>query len=85
MALARAMATSALEGVGDPSLGEWHEEGRSAYHIRRRLTPEERALAGNLDVRDIRGSDEERERFATLFREAPQLRQALRQFMSKGT
>jgi hypothetical protein len=65
------MAERALEGVGDPSLGEWRERGGRAVHLRRRLTDEER---GELGVRDIRGTPEEAERMAALLRDAPQLR-----------
>lgn len=76
MALAREMALGALKGAGDAALGEWHEQG-SAYHIRRRLTADELRLAGNLTVRDIRGTPEERKRFALLFADVPYLRRAL--------
>jgi len=69
------MAERALQGVGDPALGEWREDGnRGVVHIRRRLSAEERASAGNLGVRDIRGSNEERARLRALFRDAPHLR-----------
>lgn len=74
-ATAWAMAERALNGVGDPLLGEWRERGnRGIVHVRRRLTDGERALAGGLGVRDVRGTEEERERLAALLREAPQLR-----------
>lgn len=68
------MAEVALRDVGDPSLGEWREPGRRAMHIRRRLTDAERALAGGLNVRDIRGTNEERQRFSRLLLDAPHLR-----------
>ena len=76
MRLAEQMALAALEGVGDASLGEWRERG-SAFHIRRRLTDEERKLAGNLQVRDIRGTPEEQKRFAMLFADVPYLKACL--------
>lgn len=84
MALARPMAIAALEGVGDPALGEWHEQA-TAYHIRRRLSDAERALAGGLAVHDIRGTQEERRRFALLFADVPYLKAVLRsQGLYKG-
>lgn len=76
--MAWAMAERALQGVGDVALGEWRERGRSGVvHLRRRLTDAERAAAGGLGVRDIRGSDEERDRLAALLRDVPQLRGVL--------
>lgn len=76
--LAWRMAERALKGVGDPSLGEWRETGRTGImHLRRRLSDQERKIAGDLQVRDIRGSDEERRRLARLLRDAPYLRPLL--------
>ncbi len=76
-----ALAGRALEGVGDPSLGEWREAGSpgsGVVHIRRRLTDaERRASRGALRVRDIRGSEEERRRLSDLLRDAPYLRGVL--------
>lgn len=67
-----------LQGVGDPSLGEWREHGSpgsGVVHIRRRLTDAERAASrGALTVRDIRGSTEEKQRLARLLADAPHLR-----------
>lgn len=77
MALARTMAYAALEGRGDASLGEWTEPG-VAFHLRRRLSADEVRLAGNITVRDIRGTAEERKRFALLFHDAPHLRRLFR-------
>jgi hypothetical protein len=70
------MAERALEGVGDPALGEWRERGHNGVvHIRRRLTDaERRASRGAQEVRDIRGTPEESQRFARLLSEAPHLR-----------
>ena len=49
----QALARSALEGVGDVSLGEWYERGtRGILHHRRRLNYHEQLSVG--DVRDIR-------------------------------
>ena len=73
-ALAREMAERALTGVGDLKAGEWRHDRPQAYHLRRRLSAEELQLAGGLSVRDIRGSPEERKRFALLFADAPRLR-----------
>jgi hypothetical protein len=73
-----AMAERALLGVGDPLLGEWRERGqRGVMHVRRRLSDAERAMAGGLEVRDIRGTDEERDRIRALLRDAPHLRAVL--------
>lgn len=65
------IATRALDGVGDASLGEWIEdgsEGSGVVHVRRRLSTRE---AGNhgLVVRDIRWTEEERRRLAVVGRE----------------
>jgi hypothetical protein len=63
----------ALNGVGDLALGQWVEDGdRGVAHVRRRLSAEEVRATG-IVVRDIRGTDEERERLATLLAEAPHL------------
>ena len=48
-------ALTALDGVGDRT-HEWHEWTGYAYHIRRRLTPDEAERVGM--VRDIRGTPE---------------------------
>ena len=69
---------AALEGVGDASLGEWEERGETAYHVRRRLTPEEQAPIG--DACDIRGSAEGQERLSRLWR---YLHPAVRVFASE--
>jgi hypothetical protein len=83
-AIAWAMAARALRGVGDPQLGEWSERGRDGVmHVRRRLTDRERRLARRplgvdlLQVRDIRGTDEERQRLRRLLKDAPELRPIL--------
>lgn len=39
---------------------QWEQDRPGAYHVRRRLTPEEQALVG--DAIDIRGTDEARQR-----------------------
>jgi len=70
-ASARALATLALKGVGDASLGEWWEHGK-AMHLRRRLSRREAVLVNQ--VRDIRGTPEESERLAVLLADAPYLR-----------
>jgi hypothetical protein len=70
--LARRLAHAALEGVGDSSLGEWGEQGESAYHVRRRLSVPEQIQA-RLAMRDIRGTDEARERVNALLLHVPQL------------
>lgn len=68
-----AMADRALDGRGDASLGEWREHGK-AFHIRRRLTLDECALANNLAVCDVRGTAAGRKRLADLFSSQPRLR-----------
>ena len=55
-----ARALKALEGVGDRQ-HEWHEWTGFAYHIRRRLTPEE--VQWPEEVRDIRGTPEASARY----------------------
>lgn len=72
------MAERALEGVGDPSLGEWRERGIKACHIRRRLSDAERDALGGLGVTDVRGTVEERRRIAAVLRDAPHLRGVVR-------
>lgn len=49
-------ALRALEGVGSTLLGEWHDDRPRAYHIRRRLTPQEADKVG--PVLDLRGTSE---------------------------
>lgn len=56
----RALALAWLAGVGDRSQ-EWHEWSGYAYHVRRRLTPEEQLAVG--DVMDLRGTLEGLARF----------------------
>lgn len=68
--MAWTLARSALTGAGDATLGEWRERSKKAVHLRRRLSVEEQ---GAMTVRDIRGTEEERARFAILLREAPHL------------
>ena len=46
----------ALEGIGDATLGEYHEWSGRAYHLRRRLSVDEAALIG--PVVDVRGTPE---------------------------
>jgi hypothetical protein len=53
----RVIARNLLLGVGDPGLGEWEELGERAFHVRRRLTPEEARPAV-----DIRRNPEARQR-----------------------
>lgn len=78
-AVAWAMAEQELRGLGDASAGEWRERGEhSTVHLRRRLSDAERAAAGGLGVRDIRGMPEERARLLRLLREVPQVAPYLR-------
>jgi hypothetical protein len=44
-----------LDGVGDATLGEWRQFSGFAFHLRRRLTPEEESRVGPVvDVRRTR-------------------------------
>lgn len=52
------IADQELRGVGDATLGEWHEVGDIAVHLRRRLTDKEMQFAGIDTVVDVRGTDE---------------------------
>jgi hypothetical protein len=63
-----ARALKALDGVGDRT-HEWHEWTGFAYHIRRRLTPEEARGPG--DVRDIRGTPEAAARYRRMAQVLP--------------
>lgn len=51
----RRLALEALHGVGVRGL-QWEHDRPRAYHIRRRLTPEEQLMVG--DVKDLRGTEE---------------------------
>lgn len=57
-------AAAALDGLGDPALGEWHEWSGRAYHIRRRLTSVEQERVG--PVVDIRRTSEAKRRATAL-------------------
>lgn len=70
--IARLLALRALEGVGDESIGQWEEGGRSAFHIRRRLSMREQIEHG-LSMRDIRGTNEAAQRIAEIVRLVPQV------------
>ena len=54
------LARSALAGVGDESK-EWEEIGRTAFHLRRRLTHDEQRTVG--EAIDLRGTEEGMERY----------------------
>ncbi len=70
------LASRILEGVGSKAFGEWVELGnRGVVHIRRRLTHDEAKMVNEL--RDIRGTTEERERLCALLADAPHLAPAL--------
>jgi hypothetical protein len=71
--VARLLALRALNGVGDESLGQWELGGRSAFHIRRRLSIREQVAAG-LAMRDIRGTQEAKERARAVYLVVPRLR-----------
>lgn len=62
----RISALSILSGVGDKSLGEWEEWTGKAYHIRRRLSPEEQLVTG--DAIDLRQTPEAKERLQEAFK-----------------
>lgn len=46
-----ALAAHALRDVGDAALGEWREAGKTAIHLRRRLTHQEWPGAWGMDLR----------------------------------
>jgi hypothetical protein len=56
----REQALKVLKGVGDPDMGQWEEMSDKAYHVRRRVTPQE---APGLTVVDVRKTQEALERF----------------------
>lgn len=62
--LLRRGALDALKKVGDATLGQWEEWSGTAYHVRRRLSPEEQQNVGN--VLDVRGTDEAIRRHAAV-------------------
>jgi hypothetical protein len=75
MSESRQLARMFLNGVGDPSLGEWEETGeRGVFHVRRRLSTAEQEQFGIPVVRDVRGTPEYEERLLGLLRDAPYLR-----------
>jgi hypothetical protein len=47
------MAREVLEGFGDANLGEWVENGVTAFHLRRRLTEAEKEGIGEAVACDI--------------------------------
>lgn len=64
-ALATQRVHRALQSVGDAVAGEWFEIGNyGIVHLRRRLTVHEIHLAGDIVMRDIRGTDEASTRLA---------------------
>lgn len=69
------MALAALDGVGDPALGEWRQRGAKFVHVRRRLALAEQ---GDLQVRDIRGTQEEEDRLIRVLIDCPYLEPLLR-------
>lgn len=66
----RCLALRHLAGVGDRA-HEWAEDTDRAYHVRRRLTPEEQAVIGA--VLDLRGTAEGWERFERMRDQLPDL------------
>jgi hypothetical protein len=72
------LAYTALGGAGDADAGEWIEtgnrvRGRTVMHVRRRPSEAEMLGADITCARDIRGSQEERDRIAALLADAPWL------------
>lgn len=65
----RGQALIALAGVGDKSLGEWHEWSGYAYHVRRRLSVEEQKQVG--DALDCRGTEEGAKRLLAISHQLP--------------
>lgn len=62
--LLRRAALNAVKGVGDTTLGQWEEWSGTAYHVRRRLSPDEQSLVG--DMVDVRGTEEAIRRHAAV-------------------
>lgn len=58
------MAYEMLEHHGDATLGEWTEETGRAFHLRRRLTPDEESKVG--PAVDCRETDEGVRRFQAM-------------------
>lgn len=75
----RRICRDGLRGVGDPTLGEWLQDGikGGVVHLLRRLSREEQERFAVPQPYDIRGTDEERRRIAAVYTEAPYLREAL--------
>lgn len=65
-------AMLALDGVGDASLGEWTEY-HGAVHIRRRLSIREQIAAG-LQMIDLRGTKEAKDRILKIVQAVPCVR-----------
>lgn len=63
-------AERALLSVGDAALGEWREQTDYTVQLRRRLSVQEQIRHG-ITLRDIRGSEEERNRLTVLFDALP--------------
>lgn len=59
----RRLALRALDGVGIVTK-QWEDDRPAAYHVRRRLTPHEQLLVG--DVCDLRGLPEALTRFEAM-------------------
>jgi hypothetical protein len=65
----RSAALVALSGVGRSETGQWEEWTGRAFHVRRRLSPDEEQLVG--PVVDIRGTPEADERRLTALAAIP--------------
>lgn len=63
------LAFAALNGVGANLLGEWEQWTGRAFHLRRRLRPEEEAMVG--PALDVRGTTEARLRLQNVRRWLP--------------
>jgi hypothetical protein len=70
------MCRDGLRGVGDETLGEWLQDGikDGVVHLLRRLSLAEQVEFAVPQPVDIRGTDQERERIASVYSEAPYLR-----------
>jgi hypothetical protein len=65
----RGMAYEMLDGFGDKTLGEWVEDRTRAFHLRRRLSPDEQSRIG--EAHDCRGTEEAAKRFDAVSAELP--------------